>query len=975
MKRNYTLLLLLLVALSSFGQTITRIPYLQKGTETGVTIKWRTDVDDTSVVEYSTDVTFATYSTLSDATPKVDHELDITGLASGTVYYYRIGIGGSLLSQNTDLYFKTHPSIGTADPYTFWILGGIGKAAFSTNVVRALETRDAFYSYIGNNIIDGIILTGDNADSHGTDVQYQSSLFNTYSDRVQNSIVWSTIGNIDGKYIIPDGGHVGAYYNIFSFPTMGESGGLASGTESYYSFDYGNIHFIVLNSFEEDRSVGAAMYNWALNDIQNTTQQWIIGIWHHPPYSKGWHTSEGLQYFGDPAEIELIEMRENIIPMLEANGIDLVIAGHSEVYERSYFINGHYGESASFDFATHTVGPNGDGDGKPTSDGAYSKSSVGDNAGIGTVYSTNATASRSANGLLDHNAIYYGVKRFGTGILEVDGNNLSMKFLNRYGVIEDNFTIHKGPDYVYDNGWQDGNDPNGVSTDLEDLVVISGDANITTNTTFNTVTVNPDGNLIVDSGVSLTANSIVLESDSDAYSSLNPSSTSTVTGRARYKRYVNQIGTSSGGGNDLISSPVTDGTMEAFSDFADWNKNIAALNNIRAFAPFNNVSGNYENYDIVVNETTPLEAGKGYRGATVDGSPVVFTGAVNVGNVNTTISAGASSSWNLVGNPYTSYIDAQMFISENGSTGNDVLDSNYNAVYGYNSGTDGSGIWTIINNIQNVGKNIAPGQGFFVFSNGTGGTNNLSFTPAMRTTNGNDDFILGRNNSISHLSLRVESNANNYDTDFYFSDNCSSGLDVGYDAGSLDASDADFSLYSHLVTDNVGVDLAIQCLSFEDMESVVVPLGMNASVGDNIIINIHENDLSEDINIYLEDNLDNTFTLLNSNTYSFTAIEDLEGTGRFFLHFSPSTLSNDSNTLNGLEIYTSTNPDLLNINGMLVGKTQLDLYDVQGRLVLSRVLESGSNTNSINIEALQSGVYIVKLDVSGAIRTEKVIIN
>jgi hypothetical protein len=60
---------------------------------------------------------------------------------------------------------------------------------------------------------------------------------------------------------------------------------------------------------------------------------------------------------------------------------------------------------------------------------------------------------------------------------------------------------------------------------------------------------------------------------------------------------------------------------------------------------------------------------------------------------------------------------------------------------------------------------------------------------------------------------------------------------------------------------------------------------------------------------------------------------------------------------------------------MLVGKTQLDLYDVQGRLVLSRALESGSNTNSINVEALQSGVYIVKLDVSGAVRTEKVIIN
>ena len=975
MKKSYTFLLLLLMVLPLFGQTIIRLPYLQKGTETGVTIKWRTDVDDTSVVEYSTDVTFATYSTLSDATLKTDHEIDITGLVPGTVYYYRIGTGGSLLSSSADIYFKTHPTLGSTDPYTFWILGGIGKARFSSNAAVTAEVRDAFYSYIGNNELDGILLTGDNADSHGVDWQFQGCLFDTYADRLQNSLIWSTIGNIDGEYINSGSSIVGAYYDIFSFPTAGESGGVASGTESYYSFDYGNIHFIVLNSFEEDRSVGATMYNWALNDIQNTTQQWIVALWHHPPYSKGWHTSEGLQYYGDPAEIELIEMRENIVPMLEANGVDLVIAGHSESYERSYFINGHYGESASFDFGTHTVGPNGDGDGKTLGDGAYSKSSIGDNAGLGTVYSVNATASRVANGTFDHNAMYYGVKQYGTGILEVDGNNLSMKFLNRYGVIEDQFTIHKGPDYVYDNGWQDGNDPNGVSTDLEDLVVVSGDANITTNTTFNTVTVNPDGNLIVDSGVSLTANSIVLESDSDAYSSLNPSSTSTVTGRARYKRYVNQIGTSSGGGNDLVSSPVTDGTMEVFSDFADWNKNIAALNNIRAFAPYNNVSGNYENYDIVVNETTPLEAGKGYRAATVDGSPVVFTGAVNVGNVNTTISVGSASSWNLVGNPYTSYIDAQTFISENGSSGNDVLDSNYNAIYGYNAGTDGSGIWTIINNVQNVGKNIAPGQGFYVFSNGTGGVDNLSFTPNMRTTVGNDDFILGRNNSISHISLRIQNSANNYDTDFYFSDNCSSGLDIGYDAGSLDASDAEFSLFSHLVTDNVGVDLAIQCLSFDDIENIVVPLGMNVSTGDTISVNIQESDLSEDINIYLEDNLDNTFTLLNSNTYSFTAIEDLEGTGRFFLHFSPSTLSIDDNVVNGLEIFTSTNPNYLNIKGKLNGPSQLDLYDVQGRLVLTKTLESGSNTNSISVDSLHTGVYVVKLNVSGVVRTEKVIIK
>ena len=298
MKKNYLIIFLLFVSLSSFGQTIVRGPYLQKGTETGVTIKWRTEMSDASVIEYSTDINFSTYSTFNEATLKTEHEVEISGLTAGTVYYYRLGIGGSLLSSNSELYFKTHPTIGSTDPYTFWILGGIGKAGFSSNSAAAAEVRDAYYSYIGSNITDGIILTGDNADSKGTDAQYQNSMFNTYSDKLQNSIVWSTIGNIDGQYVNNTSGPIGAYYDIFTFPTLGESGGVASGTESYYSFDYGNVHFIVLNSFEEDRSVGGTMYNWALNDIQNTTQQWIVGIWHHPPYSKGYHTSEGIQYNG-----------------------------------------------------------------------------------------------------------------------------------------------------------------------------------------------------------------------------------------------------------------------------------------------------------------------------------------------------------------------------------------------------------------------------------------------------------------------------------------------------------------------------------------------------------------------------------------------------------------------------------------------------------------------------------------------------
>ncbi len=79
-----------------------------------------------------------------------------------------------------------------------------------------------------------------------------------------------------------------------------------------------------------------------------------------------------------------------------------------------------------------------------------------------------------------------------------------------------------GPDYTYDNGWQGSIDPNGIATNLEDILIKSGNATITSNTTANTVVINPGATLSVDPNISLTANVITLESESDQYSSLDP---------------------------------------------------------------------------------------------------------------------------------------------------------------------------------------------------------------------------------------------------------------------------------------------------------------------------------------------------------------------------------------------------------------------------------------------------------------------
>ena len=258
---------------------------------------------------------------------------------------------------------------------------------------------------------------------------------------LKKSVAWSCLGNHDG-YTADSDTQSGPYYDFFSFPKEAEAGGIASGTEAYYSFNYANIHFIILDSHHSSRAVGDAMYNWALTDIQNTKQDWIVTLFHHPAYSKGSHDSD--------VEDRLIEMRENFMPMLEANGIDLVLNGHSHSYERSYFLNGHQGFSNSFNPKQITkggniVGKNGNGDGKIDGNGAYIKTKEDTK---GAVYITTGSAGQISGGELNHKAMYISLNKLGSCVMEVDddgkgGQNLTVKFIRDTNEIDDYFTINK----------------------------------------------------------------------------------------------------------------------------------------------------------------------------------------------------------------------------------------------------------------------------------------------------------------------------------------------------------------------------------------------------------------------------------------------------------------------------------------------------------------------------------------------------
>ncbi|HMJ88290.1 MAG TPA: Ig-like domain-containing protein, partial [Candidatus Acidoferrum sp.] len=403
---------------------VTRGPYLQVATPNSIIIRWRTGTATDSVVRFGTSLT-ALSSIASDAASTTEHSVRLTGLTPDTLYYYSIGTSAAELTKGAGHSFYTPPPVGSSFPTRIWALGDAGTGTSSQFAVR-----DAYYAAAGSNYTDVCLMLGDNVYETGTDQEFQTRLFDVYAAFLRRTPAWPTIGNHDTagsqnpSLTIP-------YFQSFTLPTQGEAGGVASGTERYYSFDFGEIHFVCLDSQTSSRTPGSPMLTWLQNDLANTVSRWVIAYWHHPAYSKG-HNSD--------TDTQSTEMRRNVVPILEAYGVDLVLAGHTHAYERSYLVDHHYGTSSTLtsDMILDA------GDGRENGNGAYLKSSPGQAANQGAVYVVAGSSGKVQSYPLNHPVMFTSFARLGSLVIDVNGNRMDVRFLRETGGIDDYFTIVKG---------------------------------------------------------------------------------------------------------------------------------------------------------------------------------------------------------------------------------------------------------------------------------------------------------------------------------------------------------------------------------------------------------------------------------------------------------------------------------------------------------------------------------------------------
>ena len=407
--------------------------------------------------------------------------------------------------------------------------------------------------------------------------------------------------------------------------------------------------------------------------------------------------------------------------------------------------------------------------------------------------------------------------------------------------------------------------------------------------------------------------------------------------------------------------------------------------------------GSWVNYTTSTIPNANFPAAKGYQmgtnsigsGNDMQGQTLAFTGeiatttqTINIQNQNGA-NGGNGRRWNLVANPFSSYINGNTNAgTTNGGTNfidvnANVLDLEYTGLYYWDADEDG---WDVFNQLQTNSNDgtlfIAPGQGFFVAARNSE-VAQISFTPQMRTILGGDDFISGAPILLNYkLDLKLfNGSAERAKTKFHFQQGLTLGLDAGYDAGAYNQAAA---LSSRLPEDDQGVNFQLNAMNLEAAYNQSIPLVINQQEGQNFRVSISNNTLPEDVNVYLEDTQNGTLTSLKDQDFELIAQSDLSDAGRFYIRFTTQNLAvNDVLNPSSLTIFKLNTDAFVTIQGLIpvMCKTTATLYNMLGMKVREKALNNTAATQQISTQGLASGVYIINLKAGEQAISKKIIIQ
>ncbi len=438
----------------------------------------------------------------------------------------------------------------------------------------------------------------------------------------------------------------------------------------------------------------------------------------------------------------------------------------------------------------------------------------------------------------------------------------------------------------------------------------------------------------------------------------------------------------------------------ATSDLPAQTAHPVALNAYWVYGFKNGLDGGYQGwYDNHLQQNGTTNPGEGYtmKGPGVDANlnaangastteydSWTFAGTPNDGDYSLTISPNHDY---LIGNPYPSALDADQFIKDNissangGNNANDIFNgtlyfwehtggnnhfgSGYQGGYATYNLTGGAPATDWQTGSTTVGTKtpqrfIPVAQGFFVWSESTNDGGNISFNNAQRK------FVKEGSNSVFIRPAALTNIRLGFNTPLNFHrqlllgvrPQATDGIDTGWDAPNFDA-------------DHPGADMTwdinqrsfiIQAIPHITPDTHL-PLKVVVDTDDTVSFTLDaaENLPADISNLYIYDQFDDSYHLINDTTNFEIFLNAGNYDGRFELAFKNSTLGSEQLSLN--HVSTFYNPlahAVIILNGQQQNLEKINLYSLTGQVVLSQKLMRNDVKITIPVR-LTTGVYLAKI--------------
>ncbi|MBG7612219.1 T9SS type A sorting domain-containing protein [Polaribacter sp. BAL334] len=405
----------------------------------------------------------------------------------------------------------------------------------------------------------------------------------------------------------------------------------------------------------------------------------------------------------------------------------------------------------------------------------------------------------------------------------------------------------------------------------------------------------------------------------------------------------------------LISSPIAG---ETYDDAYVAANSLAISGTNNAIATYTTANDTWSY--MQTGGGAAFSMGKGYsvRRATNQGAgPISFTGTINTTNISMALN-NTGRGFNLVGNPFTSYLNNVTFINDNS------VNIVGNQIWVWNQGTNNYEVKNLIETIV-----LAPTQGFFLKTTSAA---NLNYAKFRQVSTG-DVF---QKSAKKEIKLNMTDGANSRFAKIYYLDNATTSFDNGYDGETFGGVSNSFDIFMHLVANSEGKKYQVQSLPNSDLENMVIPVGIKAVAGKEITLTADAMNLQEGLKVFLEDKVTNKMTRLDevNATYKVTFAESLDGIGRFYLHTkSSSVLSTETVALENINVY-SLDANTLRVAGLSEGKTSVKIFSILGKQVFETSFDA-TGVNDMQLPKLIHGIYVVQLTTENGTLNKKILLE